>query len=147
MRTITTTVYEFDELTDDAKQKVIENLCDINVDYDWWDTTYQDAKEVGLNIGGFDTYRGTIEGKLTDEMQYTCKSIMVDHGIGTDTYKLAEQWQHKHGEDNEEEFTKLLLEEYLSILRKEYEYLTSEEAIIDTIEANEYEFTKDGELV
>ena len=30
-------------------------------------------------------------------------------------------------------------------LEKEYEYLTSEEAIIETIECNEYEFTKDGE--
>ena len=30
---------------------------------------------------------------------------------------------------------------------KEYEYLTSEEAIQETIEANEYEFTEDGELL
>jgi hypothetical protein len=31
-------------------------------------------------------------------------------------------------------------------LETEYDYLTSEEAIIETIEANEYEFTEDGEL-
>jgi len=33
------------------------------------------------------------------------------------------------------------------LLRDEYEYLTSIEAIRDTIEANEYEFTEEGKLV
>ena len=32
-------------------------------------------------------------------------------------------------------------------LRCEFEYLMSDEAIIDTIEANEYEFTKEGKLI
>ena len=36
--------------------------------------------------------------------------------------------------------------EALNSLRNTYEYLTSKEAIIETIEINEYEFTKDGEL-
>jgi len=31
-------------------------------------------------------------------------------------------------------------------LQSEYDYQTSEEAILETIEANEYEFTEDGEL-
>jgi len=31
-------------------------------------------------------------------------------------------------------------------LEKEYEYLSSEKVIIETIEANEYEFTEDGKL-
>ena len=32
------------------------------------------------------------------------------------------------------------------MLRNEYEYLTSEEAVIESIRANEYEFTEDGKL-
>jgi len=32
------------------------------------------------------------------------------------------------------------------MLQKEYEYETSEEAIVETIKANEYEFTEDGNL-
>jgi hypothetical protein len=32
------------------------------------------------------------------------------------------------------------------MLRQEYEYLTSEGAIIETIEANEYEFTEEGRM-
>ena len=32
------------------------------------------------------------------------------------------------------------------LLRDEYEYLTSDEVVQEAIEANEYEFTEDGEL-
>lgn len=32
-------------------------------------------------------------------------------------------------------------------LEQQYDYLTSEEAIIETIQANEYEYTEDGEMV
>ncbi len=37
-------------------------------------------------------------------------------------------------------------EELLSMLRSEYEGATSREAVIDTINANEYDFSEDGEL-
>ena len=33
------------------------------------------------------------------------------------------------------------------LLRDEYEYLTSDDAVKETIEANEYEFTEGGKLV
>ena len=45
-----------------------------------------------------------------------------------------------------EEFLKSLLEDYRIILENEYEYLTSKEAILETIEANDYEFTADGTI-
>ena len=40
MKTIETVVYDFDELSDEAKQKAINNLSDINVDYGWWEFQY-----------------------------------------------------------------------------------------------------------
>jgi hypothetical protein len=48
--------------------------------------------------------------------------------------------------DLDTEFQRALGKEYLSILRREYEYQTSEEAIIETIEANDYDFTEDGRI-
>jgi len=48
--------------------------------------------------------------------------------------------------DLDHDFTKALGECYLQMLHNDYEYLTSEEAIKETIEANEYEFTEGGEL-
>jgi hypothetical protein len=47
----------------------------------------------------------------------------------------------------ESEFEESLIEDYSILLQKEYDYQTSEEAIIETIEANDYEFTEEGELV
>lgn len=146
--TTTTTVYTFDELSDDAKQKALEDNSEINVEYwEWWDSIEGDANEIGLDITEFDTDRQTIGGKLTDDLQGVCKAILANHGKNCDTYKLAEQWQHKHGEDNEQEFLKALLGEYLQMLIQEYEFCTSDESIADTLIANEYEFTKEGVMV
>jgi hypothetical protein len=41
-------------------------------------------------------------------------------------------------------YKKALLQDYLIILQKEYDYLTSREEIINTIRANEYEFLANG---
>lgn len=50
-------------------------------------------------------------------------------------------------EEIDKEFLNSLLGDYFSSLRREHEYLTSEEAIVETIEANEYEFTENGDLI
>ena len=59
MRTYTTehTVYKFDELDESTKQAAIEKLWDINVDYEWWEFTYEDAANIGLKITEFDLDR------------------------------------------------------------------------------------------
>ena len=48
--------------------------------------------------------------------------------------------------DLEEEFRKDLCEDYRIILSKEYDYLTSERSVMETIKANEYSFTVEGDL-
>jgi hypothetical protein len=50
-------------------------------------------------------------------------------------------------EDLDEEYQKEFSEEVLSMLRKEYEYMVSDEYIIEMFEANEYEFTDQGRLI
>jgi hypothetical protein len=45
------------------------------------------------------------------------------------------------------EFLRALLEEYLTILRKEEEYQLSDEVADEMIVANAYEFTEDGKIV
>lgn len=164
MKTITTNLYLFSELSKKAQEKAINSLCDINVDYEWWDGTYEDAKNIGLQITQFDIYRHIIEGEIIDSGIKTAELILSNHGDKTDTYLLALNFKSDYTaledsitDDNERdvyfkqsdltvEFKKALLEEYLSILRKEYEYLTSRDAIVETIEINEYYFTEDGKL-
>lgn len=50
-REVKYTVYSFDELSDEAKQKALDNLRDINVDDQWWDFIYEGFKEDMSNKG------------------------------------------------------------------------------------------------
>jgi len=147
MRTIEVKLYTFNELSEEAKNKALEKLAEINVNYEWYEYIYEDAKSIGLNITEFDVdYRYNIEGKLTEELPTVVKAILANHGDTTDTYTLAMQYKNKHGDDNEDKFLKELLQCYFKMLQDDYRYLTSEEAIIETILANEYEFLDNGKL-
>ena len=46
----------------------------------------------------------------------------------------------------DEEYQKEYSEDILSYLRSNYDYQISDEAIIETIEANDYDFTTDGKI-
>lgn len=161
MRTHKIKLYKFNELSEEAKQKALEELYDINVNHDWWEAVYYDADMIGLKITSFDTYKKDIGGSLTDSIEYSIKEIKTNHGESCETYRIADEYKGKLKElrettldddlydaeqELEAEFEKELLQEYLSILEKDYEYLTEEKAIIETIEANDYEFTADGKL-
>ena len=60
MKTLTINLYQFSELSDEAKEKAISNLSDINVDFDWWTNTYEDAARIGLKITSFDLDRNCV---------------------------------------------------------------------------------------
>lgn len=140
MRTIETRIYKFNELDDKAKEKARDWYRDGGFDYDWWDCLYDDAENIGLTITEFDIDRHIIKGYLTESVQEVCKSIRKEHGKNTPTYKLTIK-------PDEDSFEHDLLEEYLSLLRKEWEYMNTDEAIDENILANEYEFTEGGKRI
>ena len=155
MRIKETKVYPFGELSEDAKEKAIENLSDINIWYDWWENTFEDAKNVGIEIVEFELDRGNYCRGTIDDTIDTARAILKEHGDTCETWQTAKDFHDtiaKDGEDTKDyeslclEFKYSLLEGYRIILQKEYEYLASEDAIIETIEANEYEFTEDGKV-
>lgn len=175
MRVIETKVYKFGELSDDAKKKVIEKLWDLNVDYEWWENVYEDAKRIGLEITEFDLDRGSyVHGEFIWSAEETAEEILKEHGKQCETFttalnylesrsalvhkysdgieidRVAEGNEHEFDDECDEldrDFLKSLCEDYRIILSKEYDYLTSEEAIIESIQANEYEFTEHGESI
>jgi len=52
MRTIETTVYKYDELpTDAAKERAREWWLRDGLNYDWYDSVYEDAKAIGAILG------------------------------------------------------------------------------------------------
>jgi hypothetical protein len=172
MREETTTrkLYTFSELSPIARDHAIDKLWDLNVDCEWWDYNYDDAKTIGLNLTGFDTDRHDISGHFIESAESCAHLIQDNHGPDCDTTKCANNYlasrdqlidtapKDENGEfesereldekldDLDSAFLHDILEEYLSILSKDYECLTSRESIEESIEANEYEFTEKGDL-
>jgi len=173
MRIKETKVYQFDELSESAKEKAVELLADINVDIEWWEFIYEDAAQVKLKLIEFDIGRGSYcKGDFIEYAKDTADAIVVNHGESCQTHKTAmdfgddsaqlymkypvkldddgdddNEWDRdKEQEMLDAEFLQSILEDYRIILQKEYEYLTSRESIIETIKANEYEFTEGGKL-
>jgi hypothetical protein len=172
MRQETINIYKFDELSAEAQEKAICSLSDINVSLEWWDFVTHDAEIIGVKIESFDIYRHSIDGHLILDAEDVANHILRDHGPGA-TRSTAEEYlserdalveKYSDGKDKERvaegneaefdedcddldsDFADAILQDYLSMLRQEYEWLTSDEAIKDTIIANEYEFTEDGQL-
>ena len=175
MRTIQTSVYNFSELSNEAKENATSKLWGLNVDHDWWEFTYDDASQIGCKISGFDLDRANYCNlDFIDSPEEVASQILENHGETCETYKTAKQFltdrdslvfQYSDGvhtdvvsEENEydfdndldqleADFKKSLSEDYRIMLSNEFDYLTSETAIIETIEANSYEFDEDGNLV
>lgn len=170
--TVTTKVYKFNELSDEAKETAIEEMCDINVNHDWWKSTYEDAETIGLVIEEFDLDRNKYcRCEWTVDIEDVARLIIENHGEACETridadeflkhiaggkvdFEQADDYDPEFKEYNEsdtydelcEEFQRTICEDYLIILQKDYEYLQSEEVIIETIKVNECEFTVDGDL-
>ena len=151
MKTIEILLFEFDELSESAKQKALGSLAEINVNHDWWDCLYDDAKTIGVKIKSFDIYRGDIKISLMTDADTVARKIMSDHGKNTPTYILAETFiltnrTEENQEDLEAEFESALGRKYLTLLQREFDYLTSEEAVVESIKAYDYQFTADGKM-
>ncbi len=174
MKTITINLYEFDDLSEEAKKAALNELFTINVEHKWWVYTYDDAENIGLKITSFDLDRNRhATGHFTKSALEVAHSIIKEHGDTCETHKTAtkflQEWDnqvaiHSDGvdtdrvcedkeaefdtiaDDLEHEFLNSILEDYSIILERECEYLQSEEAIIETIRANGYTFEVNGHL-
>lgn len=149
-----------------VKERALDKNRYVNTEYhEWWEWTYEDAKSIGLEIDSFDCYQHTITGKLTEYPLKVIEKIKELHGPECDTYKLAlkqealfvadhlarrcmdeDDWEEPD-EDLVKEFKYELLQAYLKILDGEAEYLESDEAIIETFEANDWRVDETGDIV
>ena len=176
MKVRKTNVYDFSELSDEAKENAVLKLADVNIFSDWYENVYYDAEYTALlKITGFDIDRGSYcKGDFIEDAESTAQKIMSEHGKDCETLQTAREYMQNReklvakysdgintdivDEDNEydfdndcdelgNEFLRSILEDYRIILSKEYDYLTSKEAITETIEANEYEFDVNGNRI
>lgn len=172
MKKITITLYSFDELDEKAKRKALDSLIETNVDYEWWESMYEDSARVGIKITSFDLDKECC-GEFIGSAPESAELILKEHGEGTETYKTAQMFltdrdslveKYSDGikkdcvadgnedaydteaDEHEEDFLRAILEDYLVLLKQEYEYLTSDEAVIETINSNDWTFEEDGTM-
>jgi len=174
MRAIEVKLYEFEELSAEAKENAIANNRTINVDFDWWDCTCESMKEVGVKIDSFDIYYRTIS-IIIEDSEHTARTTIENFGEGMEIVKISKQFikdrdalVKRLGEGNdiagysvkeefideydeeieylEEEYRKEMSEEILTWLRDEYEFLQTDESVIEALISNDYEFTEEGQI-
>ena len=177
MRTIEIKAFQFEELDSQTQEKVIENNRTINVDSNFWYECELDnyKHELKIKVNEFDIYRRKINITIEDSfdtaerivnffgkessMVKTAKifikdrdSLVKKYGEGNEKegYSVKEEYWSEYDEEIEyleEEFRREIAEEILSMLTSQYEYEISDDAIKETILANEYEFQEDGEML
>lgn len=169
MQTVTIEIFKFTELSAEAQQVAINNLSSINVDFNWWQFIYEDANNVGLKLTSFDLDRNRhAKGIFIDSAEDCANKIISEHGESCGTYATAQNYLSERAklveslsdgcdidevcEGNEDEFDEKcdeldeqflhdIVEDYSIMLQKECEHLQSNEAIIEAIVANDYDFT------
>ena len=171
MKTVKINLYKFDELSEEAQEKAIDNNRDTNVIHDWWDAIYNDARQIHAEIRGFDIgRRNYCDLSLDLSMHDVIFAILANHGGTCETYKIAKSYRiaweeanrtapdifddedemeyelEKMEEELKDELEDELAQEYLSMLRREYEYLTSDEAIRQYLVDTDLDFTEDGSI-
>lgn len=191
------TFAHFNDLTDSQKEKVLDKNRDTNVDYDWWEYTIDDCKEIGQLMGFemeniyFSGFHSQGDGAcFTGGFSYKknmVKSIKSLYPTDTELHRIAKEVQElyrksfytmcgqisQRGHYNHERSMSLNYntyqdeikgqvdeDEWLDIiadfacwiykrLNNEYDWLTSDEQVAESLIANECEFEldEDGELV
>lgn len=162
----TITLYTFDELSEEAKEKA----------RNWWreasygddhaqEITLEDAKNIGLKIITLDQHRAN-KGEFYGDAVDCAKAIIANHGEMCDTYKTAKSFllsidslnveypedadgdrpseYAEEWESLEREFLHSLLCDYWRMLDKEVDYYLSDENVDESIRINAYTFRENG---
>lgn len=140
MKTIN--IHKFEELSTEAQNKAIEYKRYFNTEFDCWHKgVYEDAENIGVKITSFDIDRNEIDIDI-DCIVDTSLLIFKNHGETCGTYKIAKNLVDL----SHDEFTNQIAKEYLRMLNNEYDYLTSDESIKDSLISNDYDFFATGEM-
>lgn len=152
MKIKTYKVYKFDELSDGAKEKALNEFRNDSFFGEYpWEQTQEDAKDIGLKLHGTD--RGSMSGDFIGTALECAEKIIKEHGKKCETYKTARKYLRRlklktdeKREAAEHEFLHDILKDYRIMSEKDQEYAYSDEAIKEAIKANEYDFLETGKL-
>ena len=171
MKTKTIEIYEFNELSESAKETALDAVRQGNYGYDWFDFVYEDAESIGLLLTGFGLDRDRhATGIFRDNAECCALFIIDNHGETCETYITAKTYLtdrdkliesaplNEDGEleseynldcdlnDLDAEFLRSILEDYSMQLQRESEYRDSKEYLLEMIDCNEYTFNVNGKI-
>lgn len=145
MKQIVTTLYTFDELPQEAKQKALNENYQINTENPYyWKERLDELEDLGFEVINFELWRNILDITPKIESFGICENIIKEHTLHCKTYQIAKK--HFNNEIGEDEFISQISYEYLRIIREEETYLESDEAIIETFRANNYHFDLNGKI-
>ena len=177
--TIVRTIVKYEELSEEQKQKVCENLHDLNTSHNWYDWTFEDKTKI-LELVGFTNVKLAFSGfwsqgdgasftgsfnvpqnkkELTERIkkvkQYAPDfdaSLFAQLSFNKEekeegklkVYRIGHHYSHEYTVTSDNvsltdfvrDFSKTLYRD----LEKTHDYLSSKEAIEESIECNGYEF-------
>lgn len=181
MRTITKEIkiYDYNDVINNTelKERVLQNLYDINIDFNWWDDIFECWADTlapkgfkNFMLTEFDVDRRTIDVRFDFDL-----SILIENSNLTLKEKKILNYLYENDlydiynsdfdgidytKDNHS-YIKALIHKFeyelkeriedihvsiLDELSEEYDDRTSEEAILETIQINGYEFLEDGTI-
>tara|TARA_R110001599_G_scaffold56915_1_gene156964 strand:+ start:44 stop:478 length:435 start_codon:yes stop_codon:yes gene_type:complete len=144
MKTIEVKCYEFDELSDQAKENALSNY-QMNAEYDWGDDAINSLKsffnEIGLTIKDYSIdWLSPSHSEIEWDGKHNGRFVSEDFtGYGSD-YSLSRSW-------NKNRDIRDAVWEFLIYCRDDYEYQISEEVYKELCEINEYYFDENGNLI
>jgi len=191
METRTYTVYQFDELPIETREKTLMHYRNINVDFnDWYDFEYENwtgklmdlgYKNIKISFCGFSSqgdgasftadidliqwlkvhkrkahYKKLIP--LIESCEITAKAVRSTHhyvhegtchiSIDSNNWDEASKIEDLRAElENEiETERRQLSKDIYKDLENDYDNLTTDESVIETLKMNEYYFTENGEI-
>ena len=186
MEKIEIDAYKITELSPEAKERALVWLAE-GLDYEWWDSVYDDAKKVGKCLGievddiyfsgfyhqnsgccfsGHYSYRKGWKKALKDyaskdqelirigqELQSIQRPAFYELGgeiKGNDRYwrtNIELHWQYSAHEQTVNDVLRNFADWIYNNLQTEYERLTSEEQLIESVQANGYLFDENGRII
>ena len=174
--TIINKIFTFDELSEEAKEKAINDFAESNMDYDWWEWILEDLVEqcgkfgvhfstedvhFDLNRGGYCyVYSNKITFDWISDVDLLAKLGAYQNYMGggmngriqtemVDESRIIERAPYERVNTIIDKLNKCydIFSDTLERLWKEYGEIQSEKYIIEQIEANDYEFYEDGRMI
>ena len=152
---------KFNELSDKIKEKVLDKYRDINVDHEWYDFTVDNLQKeledeygfsnVKISFSGFASQGdgASFTGRIIDFQTFVKKteidpSIRFERNDHRYSHKNTVSVDYEDLERSIDEWRSEKCSEIYKTLEAEYDYLTSDEQVAESIDANQFEFDEEG---